>query len=358
MTTIGNTPGLDSDIAARASRPAIDTAEHVMADSTDDADRVELYTRAIAAALRAPSTHNTQPWEFRLRWGALELHLDRSRALPVTDPACRELVMSCGAALQNVRLALRHEGFSGKVDILPYASNPDVLARIQPGARRTPRVLDDLLFRSISRRHTNRTRFCPVPLSAHLIAALEQAAEIEGAWLKDATDDGLRPAVAGLVASGDRVQWADPAFRREFAAWMRSDAGAAPDGIPSRALGLPAIVSHLAPAVVRWMPLGRGQMARDAALALDAPFLAVLGTDGDAPRDWLAAGQALQMVLLIAAAHGVSASFLNQPVQIPPLRARLRTLFGGNGSPQMVIRMGCGPEFVDTPRRTVREVLG
>jgi hypothetical protein len=358
MTTISNLPTLDDDRDACATQRVSGAPDHAMADISDDADRVELYTRAIAAAVRAPSSHNTQPWEFRIRWGALELHLDRSRALPVTDPACRELVISCGAALQNVRLALRHEGFAGKIDILPYASNPDVLARIQPGPRRLPRALDDLLFRSIPKRHTNRASFYPVPLSAHLIAALEQAAEIEGAWLKEATDDGLRPALAGLVAAGDRVQWADNGFRRELSAWTRSSTSDDADGVPTRALGLPAAVSWFAPAVMRWLPLGHGQSTRDAALALDAPFLAVLGTEGDSPRDWLAAGQALQMILLIATASGVSASFLNQPVQVPQLRNRLRTLLGGSGAPQMVIRMGCASDPVATPRRTVREVLG
>jgi nitroreductase len=358
MTTTQESPMLRGDPAAAVIRPLDCSGDEVTTDGLDSADRVELYTRAIAAAVRAPSSHNTQPWEFRIRWGALELHVDRSRVLPVTDPACRELVISCGAALQNIRLSLRHEGFAGKIDILPYSSNPDVLARIQPGEHRPPRVLDELLFRSITKRHTNRAAFYPMALSEHLIAALVQAAEVEGAWLQDATHDGLRPAIVGLVAAGDREQWADRDFRRELAAWMRSDTSDAPDGIPTRALGLPAAVARFAPSITPWLPLGKGQCARDVARAMNAPFLAVLGTDGDSPRDWLAAGQALQVILLVAAAHGVSASFLNQPLQRPQLRARVRTLLGGTGSPQMVIRMGFAPEPTDTPRRTVREVLG
>lgn len=322
-----------------------------------DAETVELLMTLISSAVLAPSSHNTQPWRFRIRWGALELHLDRSHALPVADPVCRELVISCGAALENIRIALHHRGFAGRIDVFPYVSNPDVLARIQPGTRRNPRILDELLFAGIPKRHTNRAPYFPVPLSAHLLAALEQAAELEGAWLRRVTDENLRPAVAALVRAGDREQWSDRGFKREFVDWLRPDRGGAADGIPVGALGFPAAL-RVVPALARWLPLGRTVSARDATLALDAPFLAVLGTRGDTPRDWLAAGQALQMILLIAAANGISASFLNQPVQVPRLRARLGSLLGETGFPQMVVRMGCAWEAAATPRRPVRALVG
>ena len=37
--------------------------------------------RAAAAGVRAPSMHNTQPWLFRLRDGAIDVVADRSRQL-------------------------------------------------------------------------------------------------------------------------------------------------------------------------------------------------------------------------------------------------------------------------------------
>ena len=45
----------------------------------------------IEQATRAPSSHNTQPWLFRVSAEAVEVHADRSRALPVNDPHDREL---------------------------------------------------------------------------------------------------------------------------------------------------------------------------------------------------------------------------------------------------------------------------
>jgi nitroreductase len=48
---------------------------------------------AVKYAVLAPSSHNTQPWLFRVAPGDSELYADRSRGLPVVDPRDRELVM-------------------------------------------------------------------------------------------------------------------------------------------------------------------------------------------------------------------------------------------------------------------------
>src|SRR6516225_8686290 len=56
----------------------------------------------IATAARAPSVQNTQPWRFRVGDYVIELYADLGRKLKV-DPAGRELLISCGAALFGLR---------------------------------------------------------------------------------------------------------------------------------------------------------------------------------------------------------------------------------------------------------------
>jgi hypothetical protein len=85
--------------------------------------------------------------------------------------------------------------------------------------------------------------------------------------------------------------------------------------------------------------------------------LAALGTEGDAPANWLAAGQALQRVLLRATAAGLSASFMNQPIEVAELRPRLREVAGGAAYPQMLMRLGYGPRPATEPRRPLDEVV-
>src|ERR1700722_15747450 len=41
----------------------------------------------VETAGRAPSVHNTQPWQFRVRHNGLDLYADRDRRLRAIDPA-------------------------------------------------------------------------------------------------------------------------------------------------------------------------------------------------------------------------------------------------------------------------------
>ena len=60
---------------------------------------------ALRYAILAPSSHNTQPWRFPIIGNELLVCADRTRNLPNIDPFDRELIISCGAALFNLRVA-------------------------------------------------------------------------------------------------------------------------------------------------------------------------------------------------------------------------------------------------------------
>jgi hypothetical protein len=87
------------------------------------------------------------------------------------------------------------------------------------------------------------------------------------------------------------------------------------------------------------------------------PVLAVLATSHDSPRDWLVAGQALQHVLLVATRAGLAASLLTQAIEHRELRWLVRDPLGGRSEPQVVMRLGYGPEASPTPRRPIGEFV-
>ena len=307
-------------------------------------------------AVLAPSSHNTQPWRVRPEGDALLVYADRARALPVVDPDDRELEISCGAFLHHLRQAIRQHGHAEDVTLLPDRGDPDLLASVRLGPERRPSYEDRLLFWAIAKRRTNRRPFSGKAPPEELIAELVQAVESEGARLA-VLDDSGREDLAELVAQADREQMHDARFRRELAAWMHGDRRRSADGMHGPALGLPRVFDSMAPLAVRTFDLGKGTAAHDRKLVEASPVLAVLGTDGDATRDRLAAGQALSHLLLRAAQDDVSASFLNQPLEVAELRPRVAELAGRIRAPQLVLRLGYGPEAKRTPRRPVREIL-
>lgn len=308
-------------------------------------------TRAlIQAAVLAPSSHNTQPWLFRVSASAIDLVADCGRALPVNDPRNRELSISCACALENLRIAAAGQGLSADIQLLPDASDPDWLARVALNRGNPATSEDRALVDCIARRRTHRSRFAPRALGSETVDQLVKAAEAEGTWLRPIETGEPRSQVAALVADGDAAQWADRGWRHELAAWMRP--GRLGDGLTVPTPALP--VARL---LVRRLDLGRILGKRDRSLAQSAPLLAVLCTAGDGPRDWLRAGQALQRLLLAACRRGLQASYLNQPVQVPTLRPMLRQLIGG-GHPQVVLRLGYPTEKLPaTPRRPIADVV-
>lgn len=309
-------------------------------------------------AVLAPSGHNTQPWLFDVQGDTVHLYADRSQALAVVDPADRALTISCGAALLNLRVALRRYGYRDDVyHLLPDPSDPDLLARVRLVDGETPSSADEALFEAIPRRRTTRAAYDRAELSGEVRRQLEEDGAREGAWLH-VVSDAEQEAVAGLIAAGDRDQMADRRFRRELAAWVHPNRSRGTRGMRGYGFGFGDLLSHVGPLVIRTFDIGAGQAAKDRELAARSPLLTVLGTPTDTPLHWLEAGQAMERILLRACAHGLTSSFLNQPVEVDELRPRLADAIGRGGEqPQLVMRFGFGPHVEPSPRAPVEQVL-
>lgn len=321
-----------------------------------DGTPAEQLTFLLNYAVLAPSGHNTQPWTFKIVGDEVELYADRLRALPVVDPDDRELIMSCGAALFHLRVAMRHFGREPIVHTFPDLDDPDLMAFIRLGPNYEPTAEDERLFMAIRRRHTNRQAFEDTLIPPSDQETLIRAAEEEGARLHLFEEDADKEVLATLIARGDRLQASDPRFRRELAAWIHPNRTKSRDGIPGYAQGLSDIASLAGPFIVRTFDWGSGQAAKDRQLAEGSALLAVLTTEGDQTADWLRGGQALDRVLLTAQAHDIHASFLNQPIEVPELREDVADLVD-DGDPQIILRLGYGPPARPTPRRPVNDVV-
>lgn len=305
--------------------------------------------RILAHATRAPSSHNTQPWLFRVGPDRIDLLADRTRALPVNDPEDRELTISCACALMSLRVAAAAEGLGSGVTLLPDSDDHDLLARVD--LRGAPDAELAALASVIDLRQTHRVRFEDRPVDSDHIATLSRVAQAENARFAPLHSAEKRHAAADLVATGDAALWDDARWRRELAQWMHPRRKG--DG-----LTLPWLAIPLAQAVVRSFDMGGGVAAHDAELAEASPLLAVLATDGDSTRDWLQAGQALQRVLLTGVRAGLQASYLNQLVQVSHLRPRLNALIGDAGLPQVLLRMGYTQDrLTPSPRRPVSDCV-
>jgi hypothetical protein len=308
----------------------------------------------IATAARAPSVHNTQPWRFRAGQYVIELYADRRRKLRV-DPAGREMLISCGAALFGLRLAVRSLGYLPVVKLLPDPARLRLLARVRLGAAEPMTARERQMLAALPHRHTHRGPFAPGPLPAGLVAGLQHDVLAEGATLALVDPALAYQQLADIVGAAGRRQDLDPLARAEVRRWSRGAGDPARDGIPAHAF--PARAGRQPGRLPqRDFDLGRGL----GLLATGGPppaATAVLLTPGDGRADWLRAGQALHRLLAHAASRWVFASLYTQPLEAAAIRALIRDRLALPGAPQMLLQLGPAHTTHATARRPPDDLI-
>ncbi len=307
---------------------------------------------ALALAVRAPSVHNSQPWRWRVGEESVHLYADPARHLPRIDPGRRDLMLSCGVALQHFTVALSALGWACEVHRFPNPADPDHLASVQiigPALNEQ----DIALAAAIPRRRTDRRWFSSWPVPSGDIALMAARAARAGVALRRVEEVGD---LAQVVAHAVREHISDPEYLAELSMW--SGRHGTPAGVPAR--NTPASQRQgRFPARVFANPVlnqPSGVEARD-----DAGVVLVLATPTDDPLALLRAGEATGVVLLTATALGLASCPLTEPLEIAATRDEVRTkLLGGDGFPQMLLRVGWAALNADplpaTPRRPLSDV--
>jgi hypothetical protein len=301
-------------------------------------------TRIIEAVQSAPSVFSRRLWDVRLAdegQDRVDLYADPSAAAGAAMP--REVAISCGAALYNLRLAIQVAGHTPSVWLLPGMDGESVLldqlgagrilvasVEIMPDRTAPPTAGVQEMYEAMWLRHAPAGPDPVLPIPLPLLVEMENAAAEEHGWLRV-----LHP--------------------REQRLMLREAASAGADTAS----------------------LGRRVQ------------LMSLSTDDDRPLDWLRAGQALQHALLtgtrysmsgpsgrseryrvslkygwsdwhplrpprrVPGDYGITASFLPQPLELDDRRRRTRRWPWRsyyNEVPQMVLRVAFAPvERVSAP---------
>ncbi|WP_216207310.1 nitroreductase family protein [Amycolatopsis aidingensis] len=280
----------------------------------------------VRAVSRAPSVHHTQPWTVEVRTEFADLH-EQPVALPRHDPEGRDRVLSCGAALTNLELAVRVLGQDTATTVLPTPAEPTLLARVHARGGRTATSAEAAEYAAIFRRRSHREPFALRPVRAGVLRALTDVAVLPEARVRVVDPATESRAVAGLLGYAASVYHDDPAYQRELAAWSH--------GFPQ-----PPTVDSTLP----WAGLVRRETRLPDELTLADRLarerLLIVHTPGDSRRDHLLAGAAMQHLWLTAVGKGLVASVLTQPLHLDEVRTGLAERLALGGFPQLILRVG------------------
>lgn len=319
----------------------------------DAAVQSEVLAEAVRLACRAPSLHNSQPWRWVADRGRLDLFLDPTRA--VHDDRCsREALISCGAVLDHLRVAMAAAGWATEVERFPDAQRPQHLAtlRFTEGERVTD--VQRCRANAILMRRTDRLPFL-APSSWEPFEALLHSS-IDDPVRLCVVDDGVRPKIAEASQLSEALRLYDSSYHAELNWWTAPFEVS--DGIPQSALISAAESDRVD--VGRTFPVTHNRERR-IEVGDDHSKIVLLSTDTDDPADALACGEALSAVLLECTMAGLATCPVTHLTEVPQGRALLAGLVGRTDLPQILIRVGGTPALEPmpelTPRRPLADVL-
>jgi nitroreductase len=305
----------------------------------------------VVAATQAPSIHNSQPWRFNVAHDRIDVLVDVDRRLFAVDPSGREALISVGAAIMNLRIALLNAGRTPLTILLPDGMDSQVAATVTLGPPRRRDATVQALASAIDKRRTNRRPFRDIEVRDEVLNQLAVAARVEGAHLAIADDRG-RESILALVRTANEWQTEDATYVQELHDWTALPA-ARGEGIPLRSFG-PVDDRDVLP--LRDFGRGHEDLPRRLARFEPAPTIAVLYSTTDGPMDWLRTGQALQRVLLTATVRGVANTPITAPIELPELRGLLSPSDDIRVA-QVILRLGYGDPCPATPRRPISDVV-
>jgi hypothetical protein len=323
-----------------------------MPDTVVDND---ILRAAVQLACRAPSLHNSQPWQLVAERAGLHLYVDHGRILCSADKSGREAFISCGAVLDHLLVAMAAAGWTANVDRFPDPNNLDHLASLDfspiclvtDGHRRRADA--------ILQRRTDRLPFAAPRNWESLEPVLRDAVDARTVHL-DVIADEVRPELARASRLTESLRLYDSSYHTELDWWTGHYENS--DGIPRSSL-LSAAESDRVD-VGRTFPVS-AHNERSAGFGQDQSTVLVLSTDKDTRDDALRCGEALSAVLLECTLAGMVTCTLSHLTELQSSRHLIGALTGRAATPQLLIRVGealaLGEVPPMTPRRPLRDVL-
>jgi molybdopterin/thiamine biosynthesis adenylyltransferase len=277
-----------------------------------------------AAAIRAPSASNAQPWHVEAGPETITIRLAPEHTT-MLDVGFRASAVALGAAVFNAKVAAASQRVLGPVTVREDVNGTPLQATLHLRDGGDPDLA--ALYEPMLARETNRRPGMSRPIATRTIELLHKIAEREGARLDLVTERDDIDRVAMIFAATDRTRYLTPRLHEEMVSELRWPGNPCPDtGIDVFSLELdpgdlavidilkrPDVMAHLA----QWN--AGTALGADTRLRVSASSaIGVISVSGSALSDFARGGSAAEAVWISAQQHGLAV----QPISPVFLYAR------------------------------------
>ncbi len=267
--------------------------------------------KIIAAAIRAPSGDNAQPWKLIASetQGCIDIYNMPERDSSYLNYQQFASLIAHGALIENILIAGRAIGCAIKLIIFPDVNDANHIARCEV-SEHAPEL--DPLYDSIFKRCTNRNRYRSFDMSEEQRQSLKCAADcIKEASVGVITDSSSRKRLAWLLRSNDQMVFEHKdihAFLFSQIRWNQKEVTESCDGMPLTSLGIDVVEAHIFPMFRFWSVVNAlNSVGLSKIIGLkgglncrSASALGVIKVDRRTPESFVAGGRALERVWLEA----------------------------------------------------------
>ena len=329
-------------------------------------DYKEFYTQAgkqdrlrflLRFAILAPSSHNSQPWSFRVDGDEIIIFPEDARMLPKSDTVHRQLYISIGAALENILAAAEFYGYRSEVRYLPQDSRGAAVA-IKLEATGDVSLQGERTIMSIISRHSNRNKYSGEKLPERFLDWVKSKSQA-GFRIYVVTERKLKDKIAGVVSDALVEAMDDRNFRSELGGYIKPNTTKHKTGMPMFGFGMPTVLSFIAPYLLSRFNVNRLSRAEDEALLKDhTPHFVIITSTNDDKESWIKSGQIFESVALGAEREKIRTAPMAAAIEIGDNHKRIQKILGTNMRPQVFFRMGYADAITPhSPRLGVEDVL-
>lgn len=334
---------------------------------TKTTTREYILRNLVGWGILAPSSHNVQPWRFRINpiANSIDVCLHKTGILKHSDPTGRQAHISIGCAIENILIAAAYYGLEVRIEYLDGNFYPLPLATLAFNQRaggsneKYRKVLD-----AIKNRRMNRGKFDPLQdIPVELISRMKTIVENKDLTFSVITDIPTRFIIAETQYLADRSVIAINDFRHELGEFLLPNNTEKGIGMPGNTFGLSdEMAKYVHEALNKSGPFdpdlafGIATSGRDGLKS--SPLIGIIGVPVDSPLWWIKAGMAFDELLLEGEMNGLSVAVHAAIVEVEMFNRLLKMRLKQNYRPTVIFRMGYAKEErPHSPRISAGELI-
>lgn len=308
-------------------------------------------------AVRAPSGHNTQPWQFENTEDGIVIHPDFSRSLPVVDKDNHALYIGLGCALENLLIAATQKGYQYTIQ---YPDTPTRCINVKLTKDKKNNVQPDKLFDYITKRQVTKSKYNNQKVTTEDLQKLISCFSINGVSLLILDGKENFEKIIPFIIEANNLQFNNKDFVDELVSWIRfskREAEKIKDGIWSATMGMPGLGRFIGSMIMKNLVTAKSEAKRLTDLLENTQGLAVFMADKNDAVTWVKTGQAFQRFGLSATMLGINHAHLNMPCEELEVRIKIaKELNVETKHPLLLIRYGYADKMPYSFRRPIDEV--